>query len=80
MVNDNVLRTEAIKDLEHIEVFTPNETKYFKGSDVADFKVLHKSPDKLIIPEEIHILTMDGLEYRFYNVPFVIVYNNQEKL
>lgn len=76
MVNDNIIRSEKVKNLDHILIINnSNSQNYFKGSDVADFQVqVYESLVKLII------LTTAGYTNSFYNVPFNIVYKNQDHI
>lgn len=77
MVNDNILRTKNVKDLDYIEIFEKESgtDRYirFKGTDVADFLTYNDNCRKIII------LTIQGKKYCFY-ADFVVVYKNQETL
>ena len=78
MVDDNIIRSEKVKNLDHIMVLFKdgyNTQTYFKGSDIADYKV-HVSGSIV----RLSILTIHGYKNTFYNVAFNIVYNNQDKI
>lgn len=78
MVNNNIMRTPVTKNLDHIEVLIKenvNATTYFRGSDVADFKIQFAAGTT-----RLRVLTVEGKLYNFYNSPVNIVYCNQESL
>ena len=73
MVNDNVLRTKKVKDLDYIKIDTDDETlKYFKGSDVADYEIDEN--------DNLKLLSVHGKVYQFYKHRYVIVFKAREEL